>query len=144
MADPIQTACDRFAQGFNCSQAVFSAFATSIDLPDELALKMSSPFGGGIARQGQVCGALMGALMILGLQHGNVDPQGKEHTYQISEEFVRKFKECHGAILCRDLLGCDISTTDGMQSAREKNMFTTICPTLVKGTAKLLSEFSIG
>ena len=143
MTDPIQIASDRFAQGFNCSQSVFSAFASSMGLTDESALKMSSPFGGGIARQGQVCGALIAALMILGLQHGNVDPQGKEHTYQISEEFVRKFKECHGAILCRDLLGCDISTFAGMQTAREKNMFTTVCPTLVKGTAKLLSEFSI-
>ena len=143
LTDPIQTASDRFAQGFNCSQAVFSAFASSMGLTTETALKLSSPFGGGVARQGQICGALIGALMALGLQHGNVTPQGKEHTYQISEELVRKFKDCHGAILCRDLLGYDISTPAGMQAASEKNVFNTICPTVVKGTAKLLSEISI-
>ncbi len=116
----VQTATDRFAQGFNCSQAVFSAFASQLGLSNETALKLSSPFGAGMARQGQVCGALAGALMVLGLRHGNVDPEGKENTYQIAEEFIRKFKERHGAILCRELIGYDISTSAGLQAAREK------------------------
>jgi C_GCAxxG_C_C family probable redox protein len=143
LTDPIQTASDRFAQGFNCSQAIFSAFASSVGITDESALKISSPFGGGFARQGQVCGVLTGALMILGLQHGNINPEGKEHTYKIAEEFLFKFKERHGVILCRELIGCDISSPAGLQTARERNLFNTICPTLVKETAKLLSEFSI-
>ncbi len=143
MTDPIQTACERFAQGFNCSQAVFSAFAKSLGLTDEWALKLSSPFGAGFARQGQVCGALTGALMVLGLQHGNIDPESKEITYQIADEFIRKFRDCHGTILCNELIGYDISTPDGLQTAREKKLFTAICPNLVKQTAKSLAEFSI-
>lgn len=143
MTDIIQNAIDRFAQGFNCSQAIFSAFATRLGLPSEIALKLSSPFGGGIAREGQVCGALTGALMVLGLQHGNVDPEGKENTYQIAEEFIRKFKERHGTILCREIIGCDISTPAGLQSARDKKLFTTICPTLVEETARSLVEFLV-
>ena len=82
--DPIQTANDRFAQGFSCSQSIFSAFVLQLGLSTETALKLSSPFGAGMARQGQVCGALTGALMVLGLQQGNVDPEGKEKTYQIT------------------------------------------------------------
>jgi len=143
LTDIIQNAIDRFAQGFNCSQAIFSAFATRLGLPSEIALKLSSPFGGGIAREGQVCGALTGALMVLGLQHGNVDPEGKENTYQIAEEFIRKFKERHGTILCREIIGCDISTPAGLQSARDKKLFTTICPTLVEETARSLVEFLV-
>ena len=138
--DPIQTASDRFAQGFNCSQSVFSAFALQVGLSNETALKLSSPFGAGMARQGQVCGALTGALMVLGLQHGNVDPEGKEKTYQISEEFIRKFKERHGTILCRELIGYDISSQAGLQAARERHVFTTICPVLVKETAESLAH----
>jgi C_GCAxxG_C_C family probable redox protein len=141
--NPIQSARDYFAQGLNCSQAVFSAYASRLGLSEEMALKLSSPFGGGIARQGQVCGALTGALMVLGLQHGNADPQDKEATYQMAGEFVRRFQERHGAILCRELLGCDISTPAGLQTAREQHLFTTICPALVEQTAKLLTEFSI-
>ncbi len=120
LTDPIQSAIDRFARGFNCSQSVFSSFASPLGISDELALKLASPLGAGIARQGQVCGALTGALMVLGLQHGGVNPEDKEKTYQIAEEFVRKFKERHGSILCRELLGLDISTPAGMQAAREQ------------------------
>ena len=138
--DPIQTASDRFAQGFNCSQSVFTAFASQLGIPNETALKLSAPFGAGMAREGQVCGALIGALMVLGLQHGNVDPEGKEKTYQISEEFISKFKDRHGTILCRELIGYDISTPAGLQSAREKHLFTTICPVLVKETAESLAH----
>ncbi len=141
--NPIQSASDHFAQGFNCSQAVFSAFASRLGLSEEMALKLSSPFGGGIARQGQTCGALTGALMVLGLQYGNVNPQDKEATYQMAGEFVCRFQERHGAILCRDLLGCDISTPAGLQTAREQNLFNAVCPALVEGTAKLLTEFSV-
>ena len=143
LTDPIQTANDRFAQGFNCSQAIFSAFASRLGLSDEAALKISSPFGAGIARQGQVCGALTGALMVLGLQQGNVNPENKEKTYQIAEEFVCKFKERHGTILCRELIGYDISTPAGLETAREEHLFTTVCPVLVKEAAKSLAEFSI-
>jgi C_GCAxxG_C_C family probable redox protein len=142
LTDPIQTACERFAQGYNCSQAIFSAFAASLGLTDEWALKLSSPFGAGFARQGQVCGALTGALLVLGLQHGNIIPENKENTYRIAEEFIRKFRDCHGAILCNELIGCDISTPAGLLTAREKQLFATICPDLVKETARSLTEFS--
>jgi C_GCAxxG_C_C family probable redox protein len=143
LTDPIQTATDRFARGLNCSQAVFSAFAPRLGLSDELALKLASPLGAGLARQGQVCGALTGALMVLGLQYGGANPEDKETNYQIAEEFVSNFKKRYGAILCRELLGLDISTPGGLQAARERHLFTTICPALVKETAKSLTEFSI-
>ena len=141
MTSPIKIARDRFAQGFNCSQAVFSAYATQSGLSDEMALRLASPLGGGIARQGQVCGALTGALMALGLQHGNATPEGKDETYRMAEGFLRRFKDQHGSILCRDLIGYDISTTEGLQAARANKVFDRICPALVEETAKSLAEF---
>ena len=140
MTDPIQTATDRFAQGFNCAQAVLSAFAAQAGISEEAALRLASPFGGGIARQGQVCGALTGALMALGLQRGNATLQGREETTRISQEFVQAFRERNGAILCRDLLGHDLSTPEGLQAAREQNVFTRVCPALVKSAAEILVE----
>src|SRR5512134_1707809 len=112
MTDPIQIASGRFAQGLNCSQAVFSAFASRHGLSDDLALRIASPLGGGIARQGDVCGALTGALMALGLARGSDTPDKKDETYRIGEELVARFKELHGAILCRELIGYDISTRE--------------------------------
>ena len=140
MTDPIQTANDRFAQGLNCAQAVLSAFAEETGITEEAALKLASPFGGGIARQGQVCGALTGALMALGLQRGNSSPQGRDETYRISEEFVKAFEERHGTILCRELVGYDISTPEGLLAARDGKVFTSVCPALVNGAAEMLAE----
>jgi C_GCAxxG_C_C family probable redox protein len=74
MTDPIQIANERFAQQYSCSQAVFSAFAPQFGISDEQAIKLASPFGGGMARQGQVCGAVSGALMAIGLARGSTDP----------------------------------------------------------------------
>ena len=141
MTDPIKTAQDRFAQGYNCSQAVFSAYAAQLGMEDEVALKLASPFGGGVARQGNVCGAVTGALMALGLERGNATLETKDETSRLAEEYIKRFQELHGSILCRELTGFDISNPDGLQKARESRVFTDTCPGLVKDAAELVSEF---
>jgi C_GCAxxG_C_C family probable redox protein len=141
MTEPIQIAEDRFAQGFSCSQAVFSAYASRLGIDDEIALRLASPFGGGVARQGDVCGAVVGALLVLGLARGNATVAAKEETYRLAEDFIRCFQERHKTILCRELIGHDLSTPGGLASAREQKVFMTICPGLVRGAAELVSEF---
>jgi C_GCAxxG_C_C family probable redox protein len=141
MANPIKTAQDHFAQGFNCSQAVFYAFASQLGIEDEAALKLASPFGGGVAHQGDVCGAVTGALLALGLARGNATLENKAETYRIAENFIERFQERHATILCRELIGHDISTPEGLQSAREQNVFASACPVFVKDAAELVAEF---
>ena len=141
MTNPIQTAQDRFADGFNCSQSVFSAYASQLGIDDETALKLASPFGGGVAHQGNVCGAVTGALMALGLGHGKATLENIEDTYHLADEFIKRFQERHGTILCRELIGCDISTPAGLQNARETGVFNSTCPGLVKDAAELVAEF---
>jgi C_GCAxxG_C_C family probable redox protein len=141
MTDPIKTAQERFDQQFNCSQSVFSAFAPKLGIQDEIALKLASPFGGGTAHQGHVCGAVTGALMVLGLQKGNATPETKEETYRIAEDYIKRFQELHGSILCRDLTGHDISKPSEMEKARETGVFKKTCPGLVKDAAELVSGF---
>ncbi len=67
-----------FKEGFNCSQAVFAAFAPQSGLEREMALRIAGTFGGGMGRLGEVCGAVTGALMALGLQYGCTDAQNAE------------------------------------------------------------------
>lgn len=141
MQKPIQTAQVRFAQGFNCSQSVLCAFASKVGIAEETALKLASPFGGGIAHQGEVCGAVTGALMALGLGRGSAALEAKDEAYRLAEDFFQRFKERHGSLLCRELIGHDISTPPGLQSAREDKVFNTVCPGLVKDAAELVSEF---
>jgi len=79
----IKNAVETFLKGFSCSQAVLSAFCSSYGLDTNIALKISQPFGGGIAHLGQMCGAASGALMAIGLEHGRTrieDDASKQKT----------------------------------------------------------------
>ncbi len=140
MATSEETAVDLFSQGYNCAQAVFSAFADRLGLEEKAALKLASPFGGGVARRGQICGAVSGALMAFGMERGAETPAGKEEIYRLSQELLRRFEEKHGSILCRDLIGCDLSTPAGRQEAAEKGVSRSICPGLVREAAGIVRQ----
>jgi C_GCAxxG_C_C family probable redox protein len=138
MLSPAERAVTVFNQNFNCAQAVFSAFAAQLGLDEHVALKLASPFGGGVARRGEICGAVTGALLVLGLAHGADAPAGKETIYRLSQEFMRQFEEIHSAILCRELVDCDVSTPEGWQQAKAAGKFTNVCPILVRDAAELI------
>lgn len=138
MTTPGDTAVDIFLQNYNCSQSVLVAFASSAGLEKKTALRLASPFGGGLARRGEVCGALTGALMALGLLRGTDTPASKDEIYRLSQQFMHRFEAEQGSILCRDLIGCDISTLSGHQAAADKGVFRSICPGLVRRAAGIL------
>jgi C_GCAxxG_C_C family probable redox protein len=138
MPTPAENAVAIFNQSFNCSQSVFTAFASLFGLEEKTALKVASPFGGGVARQGGMCGAVSGALLTLGLARGADTPAGKEGIYRLSQEFLHCFEEKHGTLLCRELIDCDISTPQGWQKAKETGKFTAICPILVRDAVEIV------
>ena len=132
-----------FRQGYSCSQAVLAAFSEELGLDRESALKVAAGFGGGMGRMAETCGAVTGAVMVLGLRHGSTradDKAAKEKTYERVREFVARFKALYGAVACRELLGCDISTPLGSQQARDQQLTTTLCPQFVRGAAEILEK----
>ena len=135
--DPSEIAVSLFDRNFNCAQSVFAAFASRLNMDESSMLKLASPFGGGVARRGQVCGAVSGGLMALGLARGADTPSGKEDAYRLGQEFLDCFESQHGSILCRELLGYDISTDAGRQQARDNGAFKTLCPKFVGDAAKI-------
>jgi C_GCAxxG_C_C family probable redox protein len=140
---PNEKATQLFAAGYSCSQAVLASRAEQFGLETETALKLSAAFGGGLGRQGEICGAASGALMVIGLEDGYTKPEdkeAKEHTYELTRRFTAEFIKRTGALHCSDLLGCQIGTPEGMQQAREQELFTTICPKLVTAASQILSE----
>ncbi|MGD1047865.1 MAG: C-GCAxxG-C-C family protein [Candidatus Krumholzibacteriaceae bacterium] len=129
--------------GFNCAQSVFSTFAPGLGLDEAKAAKVASAFGGGMARKGDTCGAVTGAFMTLGLAHGSSRPQDKEKkekSYELAREFVRRFAERNGTTVCRDLLGCDIGTSEGYEQAKQRGLFDTVCVKLVKDAVEILED----
>ena len=135
-----EMAANYFANNFNCAQAVFTTFAVEEGIPEELALKIATQFGGG-CRKGEVCGAVSGALMVLGLKHGHCHfnaPEEKEHAYQYAEEFMDRFIERNGTVVCKERLGYNLSKPEEMAKIREQNLFDTICPKMVESAVEIV------
>ena len=96
-----------------------------------------------MGRMGETCGGVTGALMVIGLRYGKTeiqDKQEKEMTYGLVKEFVNRFKSRNGSIVCRGLLGCDISTPEGLSIAKEKNLIATLCPKFVQDAAEIMEQ----
>ncbi len=139
----VDCAKELFSEGFNCAQSVFAAFAPELGLDNETALKIASSFGGGMAHMGEVCGAVTGALMVLGLKYGRTkaaDLDARERNYERVEEFVKRFKALHSSILCRELLGADMSTLEGRIKIKEQNLTRDLCPGFVRDAARILGD----
>jgi C_GCAxxG_C_C family probable redox protein len=136
--NPSEIAVTFFSQDFNCAQSVLAAFAPQLGMEEARLLKMASPFGGGVARRGHICGAVSGGLMALGMAEGADIPAGKEDAYRLGQEFLRRFEARHKSIVCRELLGLDISTPAGWLQAREKDAFKSVCPQFVRDAAEIV------
>ncbi len=138
-----EDALSLFRQGFSCSQAVAAAFAVELGLDRDTALRVSQPFGGGIARRGDWCGAITGAFLAIGLKHGRTraeDAVARDRTYALVQEFIRRFTDRHGHLRCKDLLGCDIGTPEGQKKAEEMNLHKTRCEDYVRDAVAILEE----
>ncbi len=142
-----ERAASTFKEGFNCSQSVFSTFAPRFGISFENALLISSPFGGGIGRAGEACGALTGALMALGLKFGFsslADKSVKDTIYRITKDAVERFRAVNGSMLCRDLLGCAPGSPEGMARIKELNLHETVCTEVVRSAVRIVSEMLEG
>jgi C_GCAxxG_C_C family probable redox protein len=143
MGEKVEAAEACFREGFNCSQAVLSAWGGRFGLDRETSLRLASAFGGGMAGLGEVCGAVTGSLMVIGLTHGQTEAKDKEtkaRNYALVRDFTNRFRERHGSLRCRELIGCDLTTAEGMEAARAKGLFTEQCPRFVRSAAEILED----
>ena len=140
--DHKEKALNYFSQKLHCSQSVIAAFADECGISEEQALKLGSCFGGGM-RKGEVCGAVTGALMVLGLlycQKNTGDLEGRETSNKANDLMLDRFKEKCGSYICNDLLGCDITTKEGYQHCLDKNLFTEFCPKMVAAAVDIVEK----
>ena len=106
--DHSMKAAELFLQGYNCAQAITVAFSDVTGLSDPFSAKMASSFGGGMGRMREVCGAVSGMAMVLGLAQGYSDPKAtseKAAHYDKVQQLAEQFKAENGSIICRELLG---------------------------------------
>lgn len=131
-----------FNDGYNCSQSVLGAFCESFGMDQKTALTLTSGFGGGVGGAGDMCGALTGAIMVLGLKYGSADSRdktAKNEMYRKTRDLSEEYKLRTGSMYCRDLLGFDLSTQEGQLAAKEPNAFHD-CPQFVRVAVEILEE----
>jgi len=132
-----------FKDGFTCSSAVFSSFSEELGLDSETAKKISCGFGAGISKTGNICGAVSGAIMVIGLKYGKTkegDDAATEKTRALVRKFMQEFTEHHGSVNCTELLGYNLSNPAEYEKARDSKLFVTRCPELVGDAAAILEK----
>ena len=138
-----EKAVSDFNKGFNCAQSVFSAFSDVSGIDEDLSRSVASGFGGGFGRLQETCGAVTGAIMVIGCRFfkGNQwSPELKEIIYKKTREFVEKFKQRNDTIKCLDLIGVNLNTEEGNRIAKEKNLFSVKCERYIKDACEILEE----
>jgi C_GCAxxG_C_C family probable redox protein len=130
-----------FQQGFSCSQAVLTVFAKDFGLNRDIALRISQGFGAGIAYSDDICGAVSGAIMVVGLRYGRIradDKTAKEKTYTVVGEFLRQFKQNNDSVECTRLLGYNLSDPQQIAEAKKSKAVMARCPTLVRDAVEIV------
>lgn len=136
----VERAVSCFREGCSCAQAIFSCYGERGGLDREMALRLATPFGGGMGRMGETCGAVTGAFLALGLSLASPDPAEKQATYAAVRDFTERFKARNGSISCRELLGHDISTDEGLRIVKEEGLLTSRCEKYVRDAAEILEQ----
>lgn len=132
-----EKAVELFKTGLCCSQAVFCAFAEDFGMDAEMAQKISAGLGGGVGRMREVCGAVTGATLALGLKYG----PDKASVYPHVQELCARFKAECGSIVCRELLDGTGASQGGTPETRSETYYRKRpCAELVRLAARLAEE----
>ena len=135
MSERIKKASEMFLDKYNCSQAVLSVFSEKYGVDTETAIRIACGLGSG-CRSADICGAVSGAVLVIGLKYGADTSVCNSKT----EEFLKEFDAVNGGTVCRNLLGCDITTAGGREKAVREDLFKTRCLNLVASAVDILEN----
>jgi C_GCAxxG_C_C family probable redox protein len=100
--------------------------------------RIATPFGGGIAGMGSVCGAVVGAVMAIGLARGREEPdQPRGQAYAPAQQLYRRFQQEMGSAVCRELTGIDLSTPEGPKQLYSSDVPQRVCLPAVAAAYRL-------
>ena len=137
-------AVEKFVAGYNCAQAVLYSFCDDLRFDKNTALMLACGFGAGMARKQEVCGAISGGILAIGIKHGRKEGQDRapaEETYRRVKDLMDRFESKHGSCICRTLLGgCDLTTPEGQKFFKDNNLHSTTCKACVTTVVELVEE----
>ena len=134
-----------FLSGYNCAQSVVLSFSDDLKFSKELAQKMAAGFGGGMGKQQETCGAVTGAIMVLGLLKGeevNNNDELKAAAYGSVKELIGAFVAEYNSTKCLDLIGCDLNTPEGSARFKEEKIMEKTCAGCVKKAVEIVEDLT--
>ena len=136
----VKQAVSHFEEGYNCAQSVLLTMQKFWNVENPLEPKVGTAFGGGIGRCGSLCGALTGGVIAIGLRYGTNKPvfEEREKAYSLALEFYNRFKKDCGGVLCRDLIGYDLTNPEELENARNSNAFMNKCIHFIEKAIEVL------
>ncbi|UCE09921.1 MAG: C_GCAxxG_C_C family protein [Candidatus Thorarchaeota archaeon] len=141
--DPKKLAREYFASGYNCTQAVLRSVLEERGLMFNQVPLVASGFGGGIGRQGGICGAATGGVMAIGMLIGEFakdNTEQKNLAYEKVTEFLNRFRNEYSTVECRDLIGYDVSDHDSRKKAYDDGVFARLCPGFVESAVEYVLD----
>ncbi|MBR4187334.1 MAG: C_GCAxxG_C_C family protein [Bacteroidaceae bacterium] len=146
--DRIQRAVELFMQGYGCCQSVVCAFSDLYGLDEEMALRVSAGFGGGVGRMRMMCGACSALVILAGLERGQTrgeDREGKAACYQLVRQLLETFRQRNGSIICAELLqmnGVKAETNTSQPDERNAEYYRVRpCARKVESAARVFAEY---
>lgn len=144
-----EQAMQYFLDGYNCSQCIILTFQDVIekysDVDIKTALKIASPYGGGMGRLREVCGSVSAMFMVLGYIEGYDEPkdyEGKKLLYEHIQELAQTYEEANGSIVCRELLGLDVKHQDATPEKRTEGYYKSRpCTEKIGSAAEILERY---
>lgn len=129
---------------FNCAQSMFAACAPHEGLSEQMCMAIAEPFGGGMGRMGEVCGAVTGAFMVMGVRNAQepaADPAtARARLYERVNAFAEEFRKRNGSLKCGELTGCDMRTQEGLDQFKSRELKQKLCTGLVRCAVELLEK----
>ena len=141
-----ETPCDRaihlHKQGYNSAQSILGAFHETLGIDQKTAMNLAAGFGAGIGTMQKTCGALTGALMVLGCRYYDSDSvfESKQLLFEETQKVLLAFHKKFGSTECFSLLKTDFHKPGGLQKAREQRLFETNCQSYIREICRLLGE----
>ena len=132
-----------FNRDYNCAEAVTVAVGSHFEPEQRCFPRAATCFGGGVGRCGEICGALAGAVMVVGLIKGRRPGEGreaKERAYRLAEQVTEAFRHRFDNVSCRLLIGIDLSNPDGQETYRRKDVHNRFCVEYVAEAARLAHD----
>ncbi|MGI6154199.1 MAG: C-GCAxxG-C-C family protein [Christensenellaceae bacterium] len=131
-------------EGYSCSQSVVASLCEEFGVDRVTAFRFAAAFGSGIGHSTETCGAVTGAMMLIGLKQGKIHPDDDESNpecYEVAQVFFKRFMaEFDGHFKCRDLLGADTNTEEGKAFVEEHNMYETKCNDFIRYAAEIAAD----